>query len=495
MLVASAAGENELAIVLDQSPFYAEGGGQVADTGTIRAADGSFAFDVRDTRRMGSVIVHMGAFAAGKSATAESLMGRKVRAVVDLARRERTQKNHTATHLLHKALKEVLGAHVAQQGSYVGPDRLRFDISHPKGVSPEELERVETLVNQRVFSNAGVVTTVEELDAAKARGVVAMFGEKYDAKVRVLDVGGWSMELCGGIHVAAAGDIGPFVILSERAVQAGVRRIEAVTGPAAVEEIQRQRRILRETAATLKTAVDEVPARIELLQAQLKDAKKASAKAQGGDVNAVLEKVKASLEKTGDVLHGVFDAPDLGLEGVRELADKVKALQPAVAFAVFGREEGRVPFVIVYDYKQQGQNWDAHANGAVQHKTQLLPPADRALSALIEDLDARGLLDSTLIVATGEFGRTPKINGSAGRDHWPECYTVLLAGGGVRGGAVYGSSDSQGAFPATDPVTPGDLAATIFWRFGIDPATEIHDQTGRPHRLAAGEPIQKLFGS
>jgi len=126
-----------------------------------------------------------------------------------------------------------------------------------------------------------------------------------------------------------------------------VRRIEAVTGPAAVEEIQRQRRILRETAATLKTAVDEVPARIELLQAQLKDAKKASAKAQGGDVNAVLEKVKASLAKTGDVLHGAFDAPDLGLEGVRELADKVKALQPAVAFAVFGREEGRVPFVIV----------------------------------------------------------------------------------------------------------------------------------------------------
>ena len=157
--------------------------------------------------------------------------------------------------------------------------------------------------------------------------------------------------------------------------------------------------------------------------------------------------------------------------------------------------EAGVPFVNVYDYKQQGQNWDAHANGAVQHKTQLLPPADRALSALIEDLDARGLLDSTLIVATGEFGRTPKINGSAGRDHWPECYTVLLAGGGVRGGAVYGSSDSQGAFPATDPVTPGDLAATIFWRFGLDPAHEIVDQTGRPHRLASGEPLLKLFGA
>jgi alanyl-tRNA synthetase len=214
-------------------------------------------------------------------------------------------------------------------------------------VTPEELERVETLVNQRIQRNAGVVTTVEDLESAKARGVVAMFGEKYDAKVRVLDVDGWSMELCGGIHVRAAGDIGPFVILSERAVQAGVRRIEAVTGPAAVEEIQKSRRILRETAAALKTAVDEVPARIELLQAQLKDAKKASAKAQGGDVNAAFEKVSAALEKSGDVAFGVFDAPDLGLEGVRELADKVKSLHPAVAFAVFGREEGRVPFVIV----------------------------------------------------------------------------------------------------------------------------------------------------
>ena len=123
----------------------------------------------------------------------------------------------------------------------------------------------------------------------------------------------------------------------------------------------------------------------------------------------------------------------------------------------------------------------------------MLPQADQALAALIEDLDQRGLLDSTLIVATGEFGRTPKINANAGRDHWPHCYSVLLAGGGVRGGAVFGSSDRFGGYPATDPVTPGDLAATIFWRFGIDHAAEIHDPTGRPHRLTTGEPLRKLF--
>jgi uncharacterized protein (DUF1501 family) len=157
--------------------------------------------------------------------------------------------------------------------------------------------------------------------------------------------------------------------------------------------------------------------------------------------------------------------------------------------------EAGVPFVNVYDFKQQGQNWDAHFHGFNQHRTHLLPQADRALAALIEDLDARGLLDSTLIVAMGEFGRTPRINGDGGRDHWPDCSTVLLAGGGVCGGAVYGASDRSGAYPALDPVTPGDLAATIFWRFGIDPAAEIHDQTGRPHRLAAGEPLRRLFSA
>ncbi len=156
--------------------------------------------------------------------------------------------------------------------------------------------------------------------------------------------------------------------------------------------------------------------------------------------------------------------------------------------------EAGVPFVNVYDFKQQGQNWDAHFKCMNQHKTHLLPQADQSLAALIEDLDARGLLDTTLIVAMGEFGRTPKINNDAGRDHWPDCYTVLFAGGGARGGYVHGSSDRIGAYPATDPVTPGDLAATIYWRFGFNPSSEVHDALGRPHRLSEGEPIRSLFG-
>jgi alanyl-tRNA synthetase len=326
-------------LVLAESPFYAESGGQVGDAGTVESADGSFRFVVEDTRKVGDVVVHLGR-ATGKPAGT-------VRARVDRERRDRTRKHHTATHLLHKALKEVLGAHATQQGSYVGPDRLRFDFSHTKAVTPEELERIESIVNERVFANAPVKTTVEDLDAAKARGVVAMFGEKYDERVRVLDVGGWSLELCGGTHVSAAGDIGPFVILSERAIQAGVRRIEALTGPAAVQEIQRQRRILREAAHALKSAPDEVPARLAALQKEAKDAKKKTAATSAGDVAATLERLKGALVERKGIRSAVFDAPELGLAGVRDLADRAKGLAPVLAVAVFGREGERVPYLIV----------------------------------------------------------------------------------------------------------------------------------------------------
>jgi hypothetical protein len=157
--------------------------------------------------------------------------------------------------------------------------------------------------------------------------------------------------------------------------------------------------------------------------------------------------------------------------------------------------EGGVNFVAVFDGRTNGQdaNWDSHEHLFARHR-QLLPPADRGFAALVEDLADRGLLDSTLVVATGEFGRTPQVNKSGGRDHWPDCYTAVLAGGGVTGGAVYGASDRIGAYPAADPATPADVAATIFWRLGIDPGTEVRDQTGRPFRLAEGEPLTRLFG-
>jgi hypothetical protein len=158
--------------------------------------------------------------------------------------------------------------------------------------------------------------------------------------------------------------------------------------------------------------------------------------------------------------------------------------------------EAEVPFITVYDGVHNGQdvNWDSHAKVFDRLQNHLLPPADQSLAALILDLEERGLLDSTLVIAMGEFGRSPKINTMAGRDHWPDCYSALLAGGGVKGGYIHGASDPWGAYPDRDPVTPGDLAATLFWAFGIDPTREMHDKTGRPFTLATGLPITSLFG-
>ncbi len=157
--------------------------------------------------------------------------------------------------------------------------------------------------------------------------------------------------------------------------------------------------------------------------------------------------------------------------------------------------EAGVRFVTVYDGQHNGQtaNWDSHENVFGRLKNDLAPPADQTIAALITDLEGRGLLDETLVIAMGEFGRTPKINGNAGRDHWPHCYSLLLAGGGVRGGITFGTSDKLGAYPESDGVTPADLAATIFWRFGLDTTREIFDLTGRPYKLADGQPIRALF--
>ncbi len=326
-------------IVLDRSPFYAESGGQAGDVGRIEGE--GFAFEVSDTKKAGAVVVHLG------EAEGHPAVGAKAHASVDSDARDRTRKNHTATHLMHRALKLVLGEHVNQQGSYVGPDRLRFDFTHPKGVSDRELEEIEDMVNRHVFDNAPVVTTVEDLEDAKERGVTALFGEKYDEEVRVVDVGGWSTELCGGTHVRAAGDIGPFLILNERAISAGVRRIEAITGAAAVDEVQRQRRVLREAAAVIKAQPDELPARLEALQEKLKEARKAKKQSAGGDVAASFEAAKAALAEQSGVLTGAFDAGELGGKELEDLAGRVASLADSVAVVLVGREDGRVPFQVL----------------------------------------------------------------------------------------------------------------------------------------------------
>ncbi len=333
--------EAEARLVLVASPFYAEGGGQVGDRGVVEALDGSFRFEVLETKKIGGVVIHLG------RASGAARPGLAVSAQVDRASRAATRANHTATHLLHKALRDVLGPHVTQQGSYVGPDRLRFDLSHPRGIAPEQLEEIERVVNEQIARNARVNTTLEELEAAKARGVVALFGEKYDDRVRVVDTGGWSTELCGGTHVAAVGDIGPFLILSERALSAGVRRIEAVTRDTAVREMQRQRRLLTAAARELKSGVDEIPERIEGLKEQIKAAKKSKQQDSQGDLGAALAKLEAELEETGGVRHAVVDLPELDMNGLRELSGRAAKIADDLVLALFGRDGERVPYLVI----------------------------------------------------------------------------------------------------------------------------------------------------
>ncbi len=328
-------------LVLEASPFYAESGGQVGDAGLIRSLDGRFVFEVEDTKKLGEIVIHIGV------ARGEATLGLDVTAEVDSERRSATRANHTATHLMHKALKEILGAHVGQQGSYVGPDRLRFDFSSPQALTPEQLELIEQQVNREIARNAPVETTVEDLEAAKSRGVVAMFGEKYSERVRVVAVGDYSAELCGGTHVRSAGDIGAFLIVQERALSAGVRRIEAVTRVGALLRAQEQRRQLLGAARALKSSPEELGARIEQLQQQLKDSKKKQAAGASNDVGAALELVRAAMRVRAGVSAGVLDLPDLDAEGLRALGERAKALSADLALTLFARADDKLPFLVL----------------------------------------------------------------------------------------------------------------------------------------------------
>jgi alanyl-tRNA synthetase len=245
-------------IVLAVTPFYAESGGQVGDTGRITAGTGSF--DVLDTQKNGDAIVHV-----GKVSTGYFKAGNLVCAGVDAVSRSHTVLNHSATHLLHAALREVLGGHVAQKGSLVAPDRLRFDFSHFDALTADELSRIELRVNEEIRANHPASTDLKSYDEAIEAGAVALFGEKYGDEVRVLSIGDYSTELCGGTHVARSGDIGLFVITSESGIAAGVRRIEAVTGIAALEWTRASKAALEAVATLVKGNRDDAVAKVGAL--------------------------------------------------------------------------------------------------------------------------------------------------------------------------------------------------------------------------------------
>ncbi|CAA9480815.1 MAG: Alanyl-tRNA synthetase [uncultured Sphingomonadaceae bacterium] len=331
-------------VVVNQTPFYAESGGQVGDEGTMVAADGA-AHRVEDTRKhLGKLWAHRVRLAAPMA------VGDAVRLEVDRARRGAIRANHSATHLLHAALRERLGTHVAQRGSLVAPDRLRFDVSHPNAMSPAELTQVEADVNAQIRANTPVTTRLMTPDEAIAGGAMALFGEKYGDEVRVVsmgtDDGRYSVELCGGTHVSALGDIGLFKVVGEGAVSSGVRRVEALTGEAARDYLNSRDEKLREAAAMLRASPDEVPARVAALveerrrlERELAEAKKALASGGRQGDSPAPEQVggRAFL---GRVVEG------LDPKALRSMIDDAKAQLGTGVAAIVAVNDGRASVAV-----------------------------------------------------------------------------------------------------------------------------------------------------
>jgi alanyl-tRNA synthetase len=325
-------------VILDHTPFYAESGGQIGDTGILKSA--SARFTVRDTQKIGASFSHVGVLESG-----ELHVGDVVAAQVDVERRKSIALNHSATHLLHAALRKILGTHVEQKGSLVAADRLRFDFSHTQALSQDELCRVEDLVNSAIRENAPVETRVMALDEAVAAGAMSLFGEKYDSDVRVLSIGDFSMELCGGTHVERAGDIGLFKLTGESGVAAGVRRVEALTGRAAYEWVVHTDQVLRDIAAMLRGSREDVDEKVrELversrrLEKEVQQLKSKIASGHGGDLSSQAKDVGGV-----KVLAVQIDGADV--RSLRDATDQLKTKLGSSVIVLASVLEGKVVLV------------------------------------------------------------------------------------------------------------------------------------------------------
>ncbi len=345
-------------VIVRETPFYATMGGQIGDSGVIRTDTGLF--EVRDTVRLpGGRIGHVGKVADGRLS-----VGERASLEVETVKRLDTCKNHSATHLLQKALQEVLGSHVEQSGSYVDGERLRFDFSHSSAMTREELDRVEALVNEKIVENLPVVTEVMSLEEAKKTGAMALFGEKYGEKVRVVRMGNFSVELCGGTHVANTGMISLFKILSESGVAAGVRRIEALTGKGVLDYYKNLERILEEagralkaTPATLVEKCSHVMAEMKSLHSELESLKSKAAKDALGDVMDQVKEVKGIR-----LLAASVDGVDMN--GLRDLGDQLKAKLGEGVVVLLSSQEGRVNLVAMATDGAQAKG--AHAGNLIK---------------------------------------------------------------------------------------------------------------------------------
>ena len=325
-------------VVLDHTPFYAESGGQIGDTGVLVGP--SSQFRVRDTQKLGASFGHIGVLESGALK-----IGEEVHAEVDAARRKAIALNHSATHLLHAALRQVLGKHVQQKGSLVAADRLRFDFSHSGAVTQDEQQRIEALVNAEIRRNAPADTRIMALDDAVASGAMSLFGEKYDSDVRVLTFGDFSMELCGGTHVERSGDIGLFKIIGESGVAAGVRRIEALTGQTAYDWVVRVDGVLRDIAGLVRGSredadekVRELVERSKRLEKEVQQLKSKLATGQGGDISA-----KAMAVGGVKVLAAQIEGADA--KALRDSIDQLKQKLGSSVIVLATVQDGKVVLV------------------------------------------------------------------------------------------------------------------------------------------------------
>jgi alanyl-tRNA synthetase len=331
------AGEQGI-VVLDTTPFYAESGGQVGDQGVIQSAGA--AFDVEDTLKIQADVFGQ----HGVLRTGTLKVGDAVSAQVDEEKRGRTIRNHSATHLMHKALREVLGSHVAQKGSLVDPDKTRFDFSHNAPLTAEQIAQIEAIVNKEILANHATKAQHMSYDDALKHGAMALFGEKYGDEVRVLDIG-TSKELCGGVHVHSTGDIGLFKIVGEGGVAAGIRRVEAVTGEGALALVQGMARKLNEAAAALKANPDELTAKIvqvqdhvKALEKELAALKSKLASGQGDELATQAVEIKGI-----KVLAATLEGADVAT--LRETMDKLKDKLKTAAIVLSSVTDGKVSLI------------------------------------------------------------------------------------------------------------------------------------------------------
>jgi alanyl-tRNA synthetase len=377
--VESASFGDQVQVILPRTGFYIESGGQVDDTGYIRSfvsstAEGTWEIEVTSMRRASAgVIVHVGEVVSGQPRVGDLAL-----AEVDLQRRHDIMRNHTATHLLHAALHEVLGEHARQAGSLVAPDRLRFDFNHPEAMTPEQIERVEHIVNDAVAADMEVIPKLKSREDAIAEGAMALFGEKYGETVRTITITPpasiitleetetvvhpaavmeklpkYSYELCGGTHLERTSDVGAFLIVSEGSAAAGVRRIEAVTGRGAYDLIAHRFKLLKQTASALKSSLEEVPFKVQNLQDEVADLKKEVASLRASQALSTFNQQLSNVQAMNGIHVMALEVPNSNADTLRTLADKFREKYPQNGIAVL-TSGGMIISVVTEDLVKRG---------------------------------------------------------------------------------------------------------------------------------------------